>query len=201
MTGARTNPWPRALDHPLRVKILHRLLELDSASATTLAPELGVPVNVASYHLRRLQHLGVVVLVRKESVRGAVRYYYRLSDPETAQRALDHAAELATIGPTERSATTTARDALWLQFLGRSIREHREAKGITARKLAATAHTTPTHLRRIEQGAANATASTLKRLGDAMECNVKDFFARAEELMQASGVLEDAGRAFQRTRD
>jgi DNA-binding transcriptional ArsR family regulator len=42
-----------------------------------LAAELGAPLGVVSYHVRRLEALGLVKLVRREPRRGAVEHYYR----------------------------------------------------------------------------------------------------------------------------
>src|SRR3954468_9040127 len=68
----------KALAHPLRARILHRLGER-VASPGELATELGASLGVVSYHVRMLRHYGLVELVRSESRRGALRHCYRAS--------------------------------------------------------------------------------------------------------------------------
>ena len=66
-----------ALAHPIRVKIL-AALEHRTASPSELAEQLGAPVANVSYHVRRLEALGVVKLEREARRRGAVEHYYRI---------------------------------------------------------------------------------------------------------------------------
>ena len=67
----------KALAHPIRVKIL-AALEHRTASPSELAEQLGAPVANVSYHVRRLEALGVVKLEREARRRGAVEHYYRI---------------------------------------------------------------------------------------------------------------------------
>lgn len=66
----------KALAHPIRTRILGAL-EGRTASPSELAPELGVPLGVTSYHVRRLESLGLIKLVKSAQRRGAVQHYYR----------------------------------------------------------------------------------------------------------------------------
>src|SRR4051794_4373741 len=66
----------KALAHPLRARILQRLGER-VASPGDLAVELGAPLGVVSYHVRRLRDYDCVELVRTEPRRGALQHFYR----------------------------------------------------------------------------------------------------------------------------
>jgi DNA-binding transcriptional ArsR family regulator len=68
-----------ALAHPLRVQILDRL-ENRAASPSELAEQIGAPLGNVSYHVRRLESLGVLKLERKVRRRGAVEHYYRVEN-------------------------------------------------------------------------------------------------------------------------
>lgn len=65
----------KALAHPLRTRIL-AALEERTASPSEIAAELGAPLGVISYHVRRLRALGFLKLVRRVPRRGAVEHYY-----------------------------------------------------------------------------------------------------------------------------
>jgi DNA-binding transcriptional ArsR family regulator len=65
----------KALAHPLRTRIL-TALEDRTASPSELADELGAPLGVISYHVRRLHALRFLRLVRRVPRRGAVEHYY-----------------------------------------------------------------------------------------------------------------------------
>ncbi len=66
----------KALAHPLRTRIL-AALEDRIASPSELAAELDVSLGVMSYHVRRLEALGLVKLVKRTPRRGAVEHYYK----------------------------------------------------------------------------------------------------------------------------
>jgi DNA-binding transcriptional ArsR family regulator len=66
----------KALAHPLRTRILAEL-EHRTASPSELAGDLGAPLGVMSYHVRRLQSLGFVKLVDSKPRRGAIEHYYK----------------------------------------------------------------------------------------------------------------------------
>ena len=48
--------------------------------------ELGVPLGVASYHIRMLRQYECVELVRTEPVRGALQHFYRATTPPHLDR-------------------------------------------------------------------------------------------------------------------
>lgn len=65
-----------ALSHPLRVHIIDALVEA-TASPSDLAREVGLSVNYVAYHVKELEKLGYVELVKTEPRRGTVEHYYR----------------------------------------------------------------------------------------------------------------------------
>ena len=77
----------KALAHPLRLRIIDAL-EDRSASPSELSQELGVPIGNVSYHVRRLEALGVLKLVDTAQRRGAVEHYFRLDRrPRVSEKA------------------------------------------------------------------------------------------------------------------
>jgi DNA-binding transcriptional ArsR family regulator len=66
----------KAFAHPLRVTILARLDEA-VLSPKELANELKTPLPVVSYHVRELERLKLIELVRTAQRRGAVQHWYR----------------------------------------------------------------------------------------------------------------------------
>lgn len=68
--------YVRALAHPIRVRIL-AVLEEREASPVELSKLIDVNLGLVSYHVRRLNQLGLLKLVRKAQRRGAVEHYYR----------------------------------------------------------------------------------------------------------------------------
>ena len=66
----------KALAHPLRVQIM-RVLQGRVASPSELAEELDARLGNVSYHMRVLERLEVVELVKTKPRRGAVEHYFR----------------------------------------------------------------------------------------------------------------------------
>jgi hypothetical protein len=64
------------MSHPLRVRIL-ALLDERVASPVELAGWLGATLGTVAYHVRTLERIGLVELVRETRVRGAVEHHYR----------------------------------------------------------------------------------------------------------------------------
>lgn len=76
----------KALAHPLRSRVLG-LLEGRTASPSDLAQDLKAPLGVVSYHVRRLDSLGFLRLVKRVPKRGAVEHYYTaVKHPHPAAR-------------------------------------------------------------------------------------------------------------------
>jgi DNA-binding transcriptional ArsR family regulator len=72
-----TDPrYVKAMSHPLRVRIL-ALLDERTASPVELAGWLGASLGTTAYHVRTLERMGLIELVRETRVRGAVEHHYR----------------------------------------------------------------------------------------------------------------------------
>jgi DNA-binding transcriptional ArsR family regulator len=65
----------KAILHPLRVRLLE-VLSRRVASPSEMARELGTPLATTSYHVRQLELLGLLRLVRRATRRGALEHYY-----------------------------------------------------------------------------------------------------------------------------
>src|SRR5262245_16644742 len=68
--------YVKAMSHPLRVRIL-AMLDERKASPNQLAGWLGASLGTVAYHVRTLEHLGLIELVDETRVRGAVEHHYR----------------------------------------------------------------------------------------------------------------------------
>jgi DNA-binding transcriptional ArsR family regulator len=68
--------YVKAMSHPLRVRIL-ALLDERTASPVELAGWLGATLGTVAYHVRTLERMNVIELVRHTRVRGAVEHHYR----------------------------------------------------------------------------------------------------------------------------
>jgi DNA-binding transcriptional ArsR family regulator len=66
----------KALAHPLRMKLLVAMSERE-ASPSELATELGEPLGNVAYHVRMLERLDCIELVRTTPRRGALEHHYR----------------------------------------------------------------------------------------------------------------------------
>jgi DNA-binding MarR family transcriptional regulator len=73
----RANDRAKAMQHPLRRDVLLCFTEHEELSPSEIAEKLDEDVDQVSYHVKRLEKLGCVELVREEKVRGAVKHYYR----------------------------------------------------------------------------------------------------------------------------
>lgn len=76
-SGAASQPQVfKALAHPLRHRLLAAMSERE-ASPSELATELGEPLGNVAYHVRMLETLGCIELVRTTPRRGALEHHYR----------------------------------------------------------------------------------------------------------------------------
>jgi DNA-binding transcriptional ArsR family regulator len=66
----------KALSHPMRTRIL-TILNERVASPNEIAEMIGERLPNVSYHVRALQELGCIELVRTAQRRGAIEHYYR----------------------------------------------------------------------------------------------------------------------------
>jgi DNA-binding transcriptional ArsR family regulator len=69
----------KALAHPIRMRAL-TILNQRVASPSEIAQELGEPLGVVSYHVRMLEELDCVELVRTTPRRGAIEHHYRATE-------------------------------------------------------------------------------------------------------------------------
>jgi DNA-binding transcriptional ArsR family regulator len=87
---ARASDVAKALSHPMRLRILHKLNQR-VASPKVIADELGESLAVVSYHVKILAQLDCIELVETVQKRGALEHFYRplrraeLSSAEWAQ--------------------------------------------------------------------------------------------------------------------
>ncbi|GAA4059507.1 winged helix-turn-helix domain-containing protein [Actinomadura miaoliensis] len=70
----------KALSHPLRRRILHRLRQHGPATSTTIGEALGVNTGTASYHLRQLEKYGFIEEIAERST-GRERWWRRAESP------------------------------------------------------------------------------------------------------------------------
>jgi DNA-binding transcriptional ArsR family regulator len=68
--------YVKAMSHPLRVRIL-ALLDERTASPVELAGWLDATLGTVAYHVRTLERMGLIEIVRRTRVRGAVEHHYR----------------------------------------------------------------------------------------------------------------------------
>lgn len=61
-------------------------------------------------------------------------------------------------------------------YIGAKLREHRKLLGLTQEEVAAAAHTSPSHLGKIERGENNLTIDSLERILLAMDADPRDVF-------------------------
>lgn len=67
-----------ALGHPVRRKILRKLIAADAAvSPLELATDLSEPLSGLSYHVRVLAECSAIKLVRTKQIRGSTQHFYR----------------------------------------------------------------------------------------------------------------------------
>jgi len=71
--------YVKAMSHPLRVRIL-AMLDERKASPNQLSGWLGASLGTVAYHVRTLEHLGLIELVDETRVRGAVEHHYRAKE-------------------------------------------------------------------------------------------------------------------------
>ncbi len=87
--------YVKAMSHPLRVRIL-ALLDERTSSPVELAGWLGATLGTVAYHVRTLERMGLVELVRETRVRGAVEHHYRSKErPRVSDEAWEAAPPIA----------------------------------------------------------------------------------------------------------
>lgn len=106
MSAAERTVEARAFAHPLRVSIVRMMTERGTAiSPLELATQLGQSLGVVAYHVRYLHELGMIELVRTQSVRGAHQSFYAIAVGTDVLALRGHAQ--ATSEPTGPAEETT----------------------------------------------------------------------------------------------
>jgi DNA-binding transcriptional ArsR family regulator len=72
--------WLHAVGHPYRVDIMRRFLETGTATPSSIADALRLPLGTVSYHVRFLADRGIVRLAGRTQRRGATVHHYQLTD-------------------------------------------------------------------------------------------------------------------------
>lgn len=76
-SGDKANDLFTALAHPLRRRILRRMIGSGENSPRDLAIEFDEQLGVLSYHVRVLAECGALKLVRTKQIRGSTQHFYR----------------------------------------------------------------------------------------------------------------------------
>lgn len=66
----------KALSHPLRVKVL-AILSKKIASPTEISSQVDMPLGNVAYHVRVLEELGLIELVKEERAQGSIAHFYK----------------------------------------------------------------------------------------------------------------------------
>ncbi|HEY0391309.1 MAG TPA: helix-turn-helix domain-containing protein [Solirubrobacterales bacterium] len=78
--GDKANDLFTALGHPLRRRILRKMIEQGGEiSPLELSASLDEPLSALSYHVRVLVECEAIRLVRMKQVRGSTQHFYRLA--------------------------------------------------------------------------------------------------------------------------
>lgn len=76
--GDKANDLFTALGHPLRRRILRRMIkEGGQISPLELSIDLDEPLSALSYHVRVLADCEAIKLVRTKQIRGSTQHFYR----------------------------------------------------------------------------------------------------------------------------
>src|SRR4051812_27092368 len=95
ITSVDDQRYVKALSHPLRVRILG-ILEEQPASPVELSQVLDATLGTISYHVRQLNELGLLELVRETPRRGAIEHHYRAKPrPKSGGAAWDSVSVIA----------------------------------------------------------------------------------------------------------
>ncbi|HXE43822.1 MAG TPA: helix-turn-helix domain-containing protein [Conexibacter sp.] len=113
-TGHRDDSARRALaalSHPIRTRILDYLQVHDRASPGELATAFGIPLGTVSYHVRRLETLGYLRLVRRVPRRGAIEHFYAPAGTHDPERVVAQLAGRFLTTPETKLSTRALLDA------------------------------------------------------------------------------------------
>jgi predicted ArsR family transcriptional regulator len=111
------------LEHPTRARALSIINEGD-ASPKMIAAELGLPVGTVGHHVKRLEELGCVKLVKTKPRRGATEHFYR----GMVRSVLDED-QWARLDPDAKKALSIE----WWKMLTKAVKEALVARTFDAR--------------------------------------------------------------------
>lgn len=100
-----------ALSHPTRTRILDYLQLHDRASPVEMASAFGMEIGNVSYHVRRLESLGYVKLVKRTQRRGAIEHHYTAVAAGDPERVVAHLAGRLFTAPDTKLMSRTLLDA------------------------------------------------------------------------------------------
>lgn len=160
---AAVDVWPKTLRHPVRRSIVRQLGACERLSPSEMAAVVKQPVANVAYHVLLLKELGVIRLVSRTQVRGALQHHYALVDREVA------AVELA----------RRAGDG-GLSDLGAVFRRTRESRSVAVSELAEWVSIDAKQLERIEAGEADPSVQLLAELARALGCTLEAVLAEVE---------------------
>ena len=117
----------KGLSHPLRVEAL-AILSQRIASPTEIAKQLDVELRNLSYHIRILEELGLIEIVKEEPVRGAMAHYYKAVDrlrlDSPACKNLGYDVRKVASGHLLEALVTDATASLAAGMCGRPLKQH-----------------------------------------------------------------------------
>jgi len=167
--------YVKALSHPLRVRIL-ALLDERAASPVELAGWLGATLGTVAYHVRTLERMGLIELVRETRVRGAVEHHYRAKErPSVSDEAW------AAVPPIVKQAAVSAS----LETIGAYTRAASAAGGFDQSK----SHLTRTALHLDARGFNDLSRACLRIL--AQVDRIEDAAKERLELNPHAGETKD----------
>jgi DNA-binding transcriptional ArsR family regulator len=68
--------YVKAMSHPIRVRLM-AILDERTATPNELSKLVGATLGTTAYHVRTLERLGLLKLVKETKVRGAIQHHYR----------------------------------------------------------------------------------------------------------------------------
>lgn len=154
----------RALDHPIRERIVEYLRDHDDVSAVQLSRMWALEVAVISYHIKRLAALRYLHLVKLVPRRGAIEHRYAL---RTELRAEVQA--LGLMLDNSDPTRITAAD------VGANVRSRRQGRGMTPGGLAHYAGIPIDTIVAIERGDDSVQLGTLLALASCLDTSLRDL--------------------------
>lgn len=117
----------KAMSHPLRMRILIEFTK-DVRSPSSLATQLGEPLENVAHHVKVLRRLDCVELVRAERRRGTDEHFYRATVrpfvSSEASEELSESVRAAMSATTLQHAFSAAQDATAAQTLDARVDRH-----------------------------------------------------------------------------